>query len=255
MYIDNTYISSLDELKEIIVSHIKENEVGKSIDDFATELIESYEGEDLQDFLRSLHTNEADSYLEYLRLQNEIWEKMSSNSNKFNALIAYFTDSRPYEANVSQFVDFLRCEVKDGFVEIELSVKQPANENISFELAYYNEKGEIIHAEKTKPQSLLVKTGTILQIKHPVFEDNNVAKLRIRCGKLYASPNDENQEKHDIRTRLGDVLANNSEKLKEGPEQQGSVDPSLQLAAIQLSTGKIMPDFSTLLFALTHPSI
>ena len=205
MYIDNTYISSLDELKEIIESHIKENEVGKSIDDFATELIESYEGEDLQDFLRSLHTNEADSYLEYLRLQNEILEKMSSNSSKFNALIAYFTNS-PYEANVSQFVDFLKCEVQDGFVRIELRVKQPANENISFELAYYTGKGEIIHTEKTEPQSLMVNAGAILQIKHPLFENHSKAEMKIYCeGKLLAIPSVGRVEKQRNRNEEADI--------------------------------------------------
>lgn len=181
MYIDNTYISSLDELKEIIESHTRN---GKVDDEFRTEFIETFEDNTatgLLAFAESIDTEEAKKYAEHLAAQEAKWDSLSA-SEQYTALVAFFNVT-PIAIDLTKYIEITNVDIQDNeevvSVNIAVKVKKPANESIRFEIQLYDEDNNMVRTIQTEYQSLAVRTNQELKFKQQIEANENYDKVEV----------------------------------------------------------------------------
>lgn len=181
MYIDNTYISSLDELKEIIESHTIN---GKADDEFRTEFIETFEDNTetgLLAFAESIDTEEAKKYAEHLAAQEAKWDSLSA-SEQYAALVAFFNVT-PIALDLTKYIEITNVELQDNeevvSVNIAVKVKKPANESIRFGIKLYDRDDNVVRTIQTEYQSLAVRTNQELKFKQQIEANENYDKVEV----------------------------------------------------------------------------
>ena len=181
MYIDNTYISSLDELKEIIESHTRN---GKVDDKFRLEFIETFEDNTetgLLAFAESIETKEAKKYAEHLAAQEAKWDSLSA-SEQYNSLVSFF-NIVPDWINIMKYIEILNVDIRENVrfanVSIDVKVVVPVNENLQFEIRLFDEYNNVCRNIWLSKVSLTVASNTILHIEHKIDINESIDRIGI----------------------------------------------------------------------------
>lgn len=181
LYIDDTYISSLDELKEIVVSHTKD---GKVDDDFRTELIESFEDSTdtgLLFFIDSQQTDDAKKYADQLKHLEDKWESLSA-SEQYNALVSFF-NIVSNKVDIMKYIEITNVDIieEEGTANVSIDIKiiVPANEYLQFEIKLYDENDKLLHSLTTQRLYLAAPTNTLLHLNEqvPIYETTDKVEV------------------------------------------------------------------------------
>ena len=187
LYIDNTYISSLEELKAIIESHAKDKS-SKKQDEFRTELIETFEDKTdtgLTAFVNSLQTEEARKYARQLLEIASYWVTMST-SEQYNALVAFFNITTD-EVDIMKYIEKPLISIQEGEDKIKVSVDVkviiPVNEYIQFEFALYDENNQQLGKVVTEKQSIAVPINQIIHFEKQLNNTESVDKVQVTMNQ------------------------------------------------------------------------